>query len=56
MIIAAVSLLNEKPKPSGEEIREGMNNNLCRCCGYAKIIKAVERAAGVGAGVGGGKV
>ena len=45
MVVAAVALLNEKPKPTEEEIRAGMNGNLCRCCGYARIVKAVERAA-----------
>jgi aerobic-type carbon monoxide dehydrogenase small subunit (CoxS/CutS family) len=46
MIIAAVSLLNEKPTPSDEEIKTGMNGNLCRCCGYARIFSAVKRASG----------
>ncbi len=45
MIIAAVELLNENPKPADSEIREALNNNLCRCCGYARIISAVQRAA-----------
>jgi aerobic carbon-monoxide dehydrogenase small subunit len=45
MIVAAVSLLNEKPNPTDAEIRAGMNDNLCRCCGYAKILNAVRRAA-----------
>jgi len=48
MIIAAVSLLNENPHPTEEEIRAGMNGNLCRCCGYPKIVKAVARAASGG--------
>ena len=45
MIIAAVALLNETPKPTHEQIVSGMNRNLCRCCGYPRIINAVERAA-----------
>jgi aerobic-type carbon monoxide dehydrogenase small subunit (CoxS/CutS family) len=45
MIMATVSLLNETPKPTEEQIRSGMNRNLCRCCGYQKILKAVRRAA-----------
>jgi aerobic-type carbon monoxide dehydrogenase small subunit (CoxS/CutS family) len=49
MIVACVSLLNEKPKPTDEEIRGGMNRNVCRCCSYASIIKAVHRAADGGA-------
>jgi aerobic carbon-monoxide dehydrogenase small subunit len=46
MIIAAVALLNETPNPSADEIRDGMNGNLCRCCGYARIVSAVQKAAG----------
>jgi aerobic-type carbon monoxide dehydrogenase small subunit (CoxS/CutS family) len=45
MIIATVSLLNETPKPDDGQIRTGMNRNLCRCCGYTKVLKAVRRAA-----------
>jgi aerobic-type carbon monoxide dehydrogenase small subunit (CoxS/CutS family) len=45
MIIAAVSLLNENPRPTDEQIIESMNGNLCRCNGYTKIINAVRRAA-----------
>jgi aerobic-type carbon monoxide dehydrogenase small subunit (CoxS/CutS family) len=49
MIIAAVSLLNEKPHPTDDDIRAGMNGNLCRCCGHAKIVTAISRAAKGGA-------
>lgn len=45
MIMAAVALLSEKPHPSDEDIRHGMNGNLCRCCAYTKITAAVKRAA-----------
>lgn len=45
MIMAAVALLNEKPHPSDEDVRQGMNGNLCRCCSYTKISAAVRRAA-----------
>jgi aerobic-type carbon monoxide dehydrogenase small subunit (CoxS/CutS family) len=45
MIMAAAALLKEKPSPTDEEIRAGMNGNLCRCCGYARITNAVRRAA-----------
>ncbi|MGA2498216.1 MAG: (2Fe-2S)-binding protein [Tepidisphaeraceae bacterium] len=45
MVIAAVSLLKAKPRPTEAEIVAGMNRNLCRCCGYPKIVKAIERAA-----------
>jgi aerobic-type carbon monoxide dehydrogenase small subunit (CoxS/CutS family) len=46
MIVTAVGLLNETPKPTDEQIVEGMNKNLCRCCGYVKILNAVRRASG----------
>jgi aerobic-type carbon monoxide dehydrogenase small subunit (CoxS/CutS family) len=46
MIVAAVGLLNDKPHPTDAEIRDAMNGNLCRCCGYPKIMNAIRRAAG----------
>jgi len=45
MIVAAVALLAHTPDPTDDEIVEGMNGNLCRCCGYANIKAAVKRAA-----------
>ncbi len=45
MIMAATALLSENPKPSDDEARQWMNTNLCRCCGYAKILGAVRKAA-----------
>jgi aerobic-type carbon monoxide dehydrogenase small subunit (CoxS/CutS family) len=45
MILSAVALLAENPKPSDEEIVSGMNRQLCRCCGYDNIVAAVRRAA-----------
>jgi aerobic-type carbon monoxide dehydrogenase small subunit (CoxS/CutS family) len=47
MILTAVSLLERHPNPTEDQIVEGMNGNLCRCCGYPKIIAAVRRAAEV---------
>jgi len=46
MIMAAKSLLDENPQPSGEEIKTALksNNNLCRCTGYTNIIKAIQAA------------
>ena len=44
MIIAGVALLNRKPDPTDAEIIDGMNGNVCRCCAYPRIIKAVRRA------------
>ena len=45
MIMSAVSLLNENPHPTEEEIREGISGNLCRCTGYVKIVEAIDSAA-----------
>jgi aerobic-type carbon monoxide dehydrogenase small subunit (CoxS/CutS family) len=45
MIIATVALLGRTPSPSDEEIRGAMNEHLCRCCGYARTVDAVKRAA-----------
>jgi carbon-monoxide dehydrogenase small subunit len=42
--MASISLLKEKPDASEEEIREGLEGNLCRCTGYENIIKAVQMA------------
>ena len=46
MVMAAVSLLAEHPHPSEDEIRHGLEGNLCRCTGYHNIVKAVQAAAG----------
>ena len=46
MIMAATSLLAEKPNPTEAEVREGLEGNLCRCTGYHNIVKAVLQAAG----------
>jgi len=45
MILAACHLLNGKPNPTLEEIREGLSGNLCRCTGYSQILEAVQEAA-----------
>jgi len=44
-IMSAVKLLEEKPSPTPQEIREGLAGNICRCTGYFRIIRAVEKAA-----------
>jgi aerobic-type carbon monoxide dehydrogenase small subunit (CoxS/CutS family) len=44
MIMATVGLLRRNAKPTKAEIINGLNGNLCRCCGYVNIVKAVERA------------
>lgn len=46
MILSARALLNENPKPTEEEVREGISGNLCRCTGYINIIKAIMAASG----------
>ncbi len=45
MVMAAVSLLQENPSPTEEEVRLGLEGNLCRCTGYHNIVKAVLAAA-----------
>jgi carbon-monoxide dehydrogenase small subunit len=45
MIMAAADLLQRYPHPSEEEIRHGLEGNLCRCTGYHNIVKAVQAAA-----------
>src|SRR5713226_8756164 len=44
MVLAAVNLLNQNPKPAEAEIRNGLAGNLCRCTGYIKIFESVVRA------------
>jgi aerobic carbon-monoxide dehydrogenase small subunit len=45
MIMAAADLLRDNPHPTEQEIREGLEGNLCRCTGYQNIVRAVLRAA-----------
>jgi len=45
MIMAAYDLLQNNPNPTEEEIRHGLEGNLCRCTGYHNIVKAVQYAA-----------
>lgn len=45
VLMAAAALLNEKPRPSEEEIRYGIAGNLCRCTGYTKMVTAITEAA-----------
>jgi carbon-monoxide dehydrogenase small subunit len=46
MIMQAAWLLDQNPKPSDHEIREGISGNLCRCTGYVNIVKAIQQASG----------
>jgi xanthine dehydrogenase small subunit len=45
MILAAKALLDQRPRASEEEVRQGLAGNLCRCTGYTKILAAVAHAA-----------
>jgi carbon-monoxide dehydrogenase small subunit len=44
MMLAACDLLQENPNPSEDEVREGIEGNLCRCTGYQNIVAAVQAA------------
>src|SRR4051794_39361036 len=46
MVMAATSLLQENPNPTEQQVRTGLEGNLCRCTGYHNIVKAVLAAAG----------
>ena len=45
MIMATISLLNENPDPSEDEVRHALEGNLCRCTGYQNIVKSIMAAA-----------
>jgi carbon-monoxide dehydrogenase small subunit len=47
MLMAATDLLKHNSEPTDEEIRHGIEGNLCRCTGYQNIIRAVQAAADV---------
>ncbi len=46
MILASISLLDEYPEPTEQQVRMGLEGNLCRCTGYTNIVKAVLAAEG----------
>jgi carbon-monoxide dehydrogenase small subunit len=48
MIMSAVNLLNDTPRPTEQQIREGISGNFCRCTGYQHIVNAIQHAAGKG--------
>ncbi len=50
MIMQAVDFVNTHSDPSEDQIREGLEGNLCRCTGYHNIVKAVQQAAGATSG------
>jgi carbon-monoxide dehydrogenase small subunit len=45
MIMTSVNLLKNNPNPTEQEIRHGLEGNLCRCTGYQNIVKAIQYAA-----------
>jgi aerobic carbon-monoxide dehydrogenase small subunit len=45
MLMSATALLRESPHPSEDEIRKGIQGNICRCTGYVNIVKAIKAAA-----------
>jgi carbon-monoxide dehydrogenase small subunit len=45
MVMSATALLKENPKPTEEQIRGGLDGNMCRCTGYHNIVKAVQTCA-----------
>jgi aerobic carbon-monoxide dehydrogenase small subunit len=45
MIMQSIDLLNDNPSPTEEQVRDGLEGNLCRCTGYQNIVKAVLAAA-----------
>jgi carbon-monoxide dehydrogenase small subunit len=44
-VVSITALLRDNPKPTDEEVREGLSGNFCRCTGYQGIVNAVHRAA-----------
>jgi carbon-monoxide dehydrogenase small subunit len=44
MVMCALQLLKDKPQASEQEIREGLDGNMCRCTGYQNIVKAIQFA------------
>ena len=45
MVMAAIGILDENPSPTEEEVRIGLEGNLCRCTGYHNIVQSVLAAA-----------
>ena len=45
MVMATCSMLTDNPRPTADEVRHGLNGNLCRCTGYAQIVESVLDAA-----------
>ncbi len=49
MLMSATALLEKNPSPSEDEIRKGIQGNICRCTGYVNIVEAIKAASGGGA-------
>jgi len=47
MVMATIELLRHNPTPSEQQIRAGLEGNICRCTGYENIVRSVQAAAGV---------
>ncbi|MCZ7561697.1 MAG: (2Fe-2S)-binding protein [Burkholderiaceae bacterium] len=45
MVMSAIQLLQDNPKPTEAQIREGLDGNICRCTGYHNIVRAIEQVA-----------
>jgi carbon-monoxide dehydrogenase small subunit len=45
MVMSAIELVNKNSNPSEQEVREGLEGNICRCTGYHNIVKSVQAAA-----------
>ena len=45
MVMSAIDMLNNTPKPTEKQIREGLEGNICRCTGYHNIVRAIQTAA-----------
>ena len=45
MVLSAIQLLQDNPKPTEAQIREGLDGNICRCTGYHNIVRAIEQVA-----------
>lgn len=45
MVMSAIKILEDNPRPSEDEIREALEGNICRCTGYENIVKAIQQVA-----------
>jgi carbon-monoxide dehydrogenase small subunit len=48
MVMSAIQLLQDNPKATEAQIREGLDGNICRCTGYHNIVRAIEQVAAQG--------